>query len=453
MTRTIRIRRGLDIPIAGAPEQSIVDGPKIARVALDGRDYPGLKPRMLVKPGDKVDLGQPLFIDKRDLSVPYTAPGKGTVVAVNRGARRALECIEIELAEGGDTPPMFDPLGDDDIAHADRAELAERLRQSGLWTALRTRPYSRVPHSDGVPCSIFVTAIDTVPLCADPRVIVAPQADAFATGLRVLSRLTDGPVHLCTGSDWDVAVGDVERVQHVAFQGPHPAGLAGTHIHFLDPAGRDRVVWYIGYQDVIAIGHTLASGTIDTRRVVALSGDCVRKPRLVATRLGASTDDLVRGEIDEPGTCRVITGSVLTGRKAAGGNAYLGRYHNQVSVIGEGGERRRFGWLGWWPRRYSAGAALVKRSGHRKRIVFDTSMNGRYTSMLPMKVFDRVMPLDILPSPLFRALLVEDTDQAQALGCLELDEEDLALCSFVCPAKQDYGVALRMNLNEIERGG
>ncbi len=453
MVRTIRIRRGLDIPVAGTPEQSIHDGPEHTQVALDGRDYPGLKPRMLVAPGDQVDLGQPLFIDKRDPQVRYTAPGKGTVVAVNRGARRALECIEIKLEEGGGLQAMFDPLTDDDIARRDRAELASRLQQSGLWTALRTRPYSCVPRSDSVPRSIFVTAIDTAPLCADPRVVIDPNVDAFTTGLRVLARLTAGAVYLCTGTGWDTAVGDVERVQRVEFQGPHPAGLAGTHIHLLDPAGVERIVWYIGYQDVIAIGHTMTSGTVDTRRVIALAGDRVRKPRLLSARVGVSTDDIVRGEIDEPGSCRVISGSLLTGRKAAGGNAYLGRYHNQVCVIREGGERRRFGWLGLWPRRYSAGTTILKRSGHRRKLAFDTAMNGRYTSMLPMRVFERVMPLDILPSPLFRALLVKDTDQAQALGCLELDEEDLALCSFLCPAKQDYGAALRMNLDEIERGG
>ncbi len=453
MVHTIRIRKGLDIPVAGAPEQSIHDGPEHTQVALDGRDYPGLKPRMLVKPSDKVDLGQPLFIDKRDPVVPFTAPGKGTVVAVNRGARRALECVEIQLDESGDVDVMFDPLTDDEIGRQDRAALASRLQESGLWTALRTRPYSRVPQSDSVPRAIFVTAIDTAPLSADPHVVVRPHAGAFTTGLRVLTRLTEGPVYLCTGSDWDVSVGDVERLKRVVFTGPHPAGLAGTHIHFLDPAGRERIVWYIGYQDVVAIGYTMASGTIDTRRVIALGGDRVRRPRLFSTRLGVSIDGIVQGEIDEPGACRVISGSLLTGRKAAGGNAYLGRYHNQVCVIREGGERRRFGWLGLWPRTFTASATVLKRSGHRKRFAFDTSMNGRFTSMLPLRLFEQVMPFDILPSPLFRALLVKDTDQAQALGCLELDEEDLALCSFLCPAKQDYGVALRMNLDQIERDG
>ena len=453
MARTIRIRKGLDVPVAGAPDQVVHDGPQHTHVALDGRDYPGLKPRMLVKPGDKVGLGQPLFIDKRDPVVQYTAPGSGTVTAVNRGARRALECVDIELVEGNGSDITFDPLLESDIRTQDRTELASRLQQTGLWTAFRTRPFNRVPQSDAEPRSIFVTAIDTAPLCADPRVVVRSDAPAFSSGLRALSRLTQGPVFLCTGKDWDVKVAGVEGIQHMQFTGPHPAGLAGTHIHFLDPAGPQRTVWHIGYQDVLAIGRSLTTGTIDTRRVVAVGGDAVNNPRLLSTRLGASTDEITQGEVDEPGTCRVISGSVLAGRRAAGGNAFLGRYHNQVSVIREGGERRRFGWLGLWPRKYSAGATFLKRSGHRRKYAFDTSMNGRFSGMLPLRVFEQVMPLDIMPSPLFRALLVMDTDQAVALGCLELSEEDLALCSFVCPAKQDYGAALRMNLDQIERDG
>lgn len=453
MVRTIDIRKGLDVPIGGVPEQSIHDGPVVSHVALDGRDYTGLRPRLLVKPGDRVTLGQPMFVDKRDPAVMFTAPGSGTVMAVNRGARRALESIEIELGDEQHCEFGVDPIDDDAIDRMDRTELASQLQQSGLWTAFRTRPYSRVPTSDSTPRSIFVTATDTAPLSADPRVVIAQEPEAFTTGLRVLSRLTAGTVFLCTDSGWNIKVEDTERLERVEFSGPHPAGLVGTHIHYLDPVGAGRMVWSVGYQDVLAIGRTLTSGVPDTRRVIALAGDCVGHPRLLTTRLGASTDDLVRGEVEAPGDCRVITGCVLSGRRAGGVNACLGRYHNQVSVIREGGERRRFGWLGLWPRRYSAGATFLKRRGHRRTFGFDTAMNGRFSGMLPLLAFDQVMPLDILPSPLFRALLVMDTDQAQALGCLELAEEDLALASFVCPAKQDYGRALRMNLEQIERDG
>lgn len=453
MSLQIRIRHGLDIPISGTPEQSAYPGPPIQHVALSGLDYPGLKPKLLVAPGDTVGLGQALVVDKRDPAVQYTSPGQGTVVAANRGARRILETIVIRLEESGLPDLSFDALTDEEIRRLDRGSVASRLHESGLWAAFRTRPYSRVPLAQDIPHSIFVTAIDTQPLAADPRVVIQPQATAFASGLLVVSRLTPGAVHLCTGPGWNISIPEMEHLQQVEFTGPHPAGLPGTHIHHLDPVGPDRTVWHIGYQDVIAIGKLFTAGEIHTERVIALGGDRISEPQLISTRLGASTDEIVKDRIEDPDTCRVISGSVLTGRLAAGNQAYLGRYQNQVSVIREDGHQSLFGWLGLLPRLYTASSFLLKKTGHRRKLAFTTSQNGRFAAMLPLGLFEKVMPLDILSSPLLRALMVKDTDQAQALGCLELDEEDLALCSFVCPAKYDYGAVLRTNLEQIEKEG
>jgi Na+-transporting NADH:ubiquinone oxidoreductase subunit A len=304
-----------------------------------------------------------------------------------------------------------------------------------------------------VPRSIFVTAIDTRPLCADPQIVVAGKSDDFAAGLRVLSLLTPGPVYLCTRPGWDFETPGLDRLRRVEFSGPHPAGLPGTHIHNLDPVGAGRQVWHIGYQDLIAVGKLFSNGTIDTSRVIALGGDCVDEPRLVSTRQGASTEELLRGSVRNRQECRVISGSVLDGRTAAGGLAFLGRYHNQVSLIREAGGKHLLGWMGLVPRRFTAVTVSLRRIGQNSRVPFSTAQNGRFSGMIPLRVFEKVTPLDILPSPLFRALMVKDTDQAQALGCLELDEEDLALCSFVCPAKYDYGAVLRSNLDQIEKEG
>jgi Na+-transporting NADH:ubiquinone oxidoreductase subunit A len=453
MTRRYRIKSGLDIPVAGEAGRTVQSGRKVSHVALCGHDYPGLKPRLLVAKGDSVSLGQPLFIDKRDPAVNFASPGRGTVVAVNRGVRRVLETIVVRLHDTGGPDLRFEALSERKIQKLDRRQVADRLLRSGLWTAFRTRPFSKVPHSGSVPGSIFVTAIDTRPLAADPRVIVRRDEKAFETGLRVVTKLTEGPVFLCTAPGWDLGKPDIDRLQTVEFAGPHPAGLPGTHIHFLNPVGARYTVWHIGYQDVIAAGKLFSSGKIETERVVAFGGDPVLEPRLISTRLGAALEELTRDGIRDEDNCRVISGSVLCGRTAAGSLAFLGRYHNQVSVLREGGDRRLFGWLGLVSRRFSAASTILKASGHRRRHAFTTAQNGRYSGMMPMRVFERVMPLDILPSPLFRALLVKDTDQAQALGCLELDEEDLALCSFVCPAKNDYGAVLRINLDQIEREG
>jgi Na+-transporting NADH:ubiquinone oxidoreductase subunit A len=449
----IQITRGLDIPLAGEPEQSILSKALIRQVALCGPDYAGLKPRLQVAEGDKVGPLQPLFIDKRDPAVQYCAPGRGTVISINRGARRVLQSVVVELEDSAVEEPAFEALSMEQVYRLLREEIVARLLQSGLWTAFRTRPFSQVPHSASAPRAIFVTAIDTRPLAADPMVAIRAEAEAFSAGLHVMSRLTRGTVNLCTAPEWDIPVPDVDGLRVVQFSGPHPAGLPGTHIHYLYPVSLERVVWHIGYQDVIAIGKLFSAGVINYRRIVALSGASVGRPRLVEARLGASIKDLMQEEIPEPESCRVISGSVLGGRTASKGFDYLGRYHDQVSVIEEGGSKRFMGWTDVLPHRYSAARTFKRKTGQRFKFALPTSQNGRFTGMVPMRAWEKVMPLDILPSPLFRALLVTDTEQAQALGCLELDEEDLSLCAFVCPAKIDYSLFLRLNLNQIQREG
>ncbi len=434
----IAIKKGLDIPLSGPPKQAIHTAREVGEVALLGADFVGLKPKLLVSPGDRVGLGQPLFHDKKDPLVQYTAPGSGTITAVNRGARRVLQSVVIELDEHAGEEKRFTAVKAQELAQLDEKTVREVLLTSGLWTALRTRPYSRVPHSGSSPRSLFVTAIDTQPLAADPEVIIDGHREAFNQGLQVLTRLTTGPVYLCTGAGWHGDEPDIDRLQRVEFTGPHPAGLAGTHIHHLAPVSAEGCVWHIGYQDVIAIGKLFTSGRIWTERVVALGGEPVANPRLLQTRTGASIDDLLRGELAESIACRAISGSTLTGRTASGKQAFLGHYHQQISVIRESGHKPRlFGWL-------------RAPDGKEK---FTTGLHGRPTAMVPVGEFERVMPLDLLPVPLLRALLVKDTDLAQALGCLELDEEDLALCAYVCPAKYDYGAVLRANLEQIEREG
>lgn len=408
---------------------------------------------MLVSEGDGVKLGQALFVDKHHPGIPYCSPGTGKVVAINRGPRRVFHSVVVELEDQATGAVLHEPFTHNRILRLERTEAAERLRESGLWTAFRQRPFNRVPVAGTVPRSIFVTAIDTRPLAADPRVVIREQVEAFANGLRVLPVLTDGPVFLCTAPDWDIQIPESERIRHVEFAGPHPAGLPGTHIHFLDPVGPGREAWHVGYQDVIAIGKLFGEGRLDFSKVVALGGSCIPEPRLVRTRMGASVFELAAPCIDDGWSCRAISGSVLGGRTAEAGLAYMGRFHNQVSAIPEGGDRHLFGWTGVFPWRYSAARTFLRQAGHSRRFNITTAQNGRFSGMIPTRAFEKVMPMDILPSLLFRALLVKDTDQAQALGCLELDEEDLALCSFVCPAKIDYGTALRINLQQIEREG
>lgn len=447
----INIRRGLDLPIAGVPEQAIKDGPTIRTVALLGPDYVGMKPTMEVAVGDHVKLGQLLFTDKKTPGVRYTSPGAGVVTAINRGERRAFRSVVIELE--GDEQETFQQYAEQQLSGLERAAVVDNLVQSGLWTALRTRPYSKVPSPESTARSIFVTAIDTNPLAANPALIIAANVADFNNGLRVLTRLTDGPVHLCTAADGaSDGLGVVEGVEQHQFSGPHPAGLVGTHIHFVDPVSASKTVWTIGYQDVIAVGKLFTTGRLEVSRVVSLAGPQVANPRLMKTRLGASLTELTEGELNE-GENRVISGSVLAGHTGKGDLAYLGRYHTQVSVILEGRQRELLRYLSLGKTRHSATPIYLSSLTKGKRFAFTSNTNGSERAMVPIGSYEKVMPLDILPTQLLRALIVGDTETAQQLGCLELDEEDLALCTYVCVGKYEYGPILRENLSRIEKEG
>ncbi|MCB1664317.1 MAG: Na(+)-translocating NADH-quinone reductase subunit A [Gammaproteobacteria bacterium] len=448
----IKITRGLDLPILGAPEQLIENARRARSVALLGRDYVGMKPTMAVKEGDRVKLGQPLFEDKKTPGVIYTAPGAGVVREINRGERRTFLSLVIDL-DDQEEQVEFPAHSTEELAGLNREAIVSTLVSSGQWTTLRTRPYSKVPAIDAVPHALFINAMDTNPLAANPEIVARESADAFIAGINVLARLTDGKVFLCralASFDGLEKQGLAANVQVEEFSGPHPAGLSGTHIHYLAPVSLKRQAWTINYQDVIAIGKLFSTGRISVERVVALAGPQVEKPRLLKTRVGVSLDELTAGEL-LGGENRVISGSVLSGRKASGVESYLGRYHLQVSVIREGRERVLLGYLSPGKDRHSALGIYLSSLLKGRKFAFTSSTNGSARAMVPVGSYERVMPLDILPTQLLRSLIVGDIETAQNLGALELDEEDLALCTYVCPGKYEYGPILRDNLTRIEK--
>jgi Na+-transporting NADH:ubiquinone oxidoreductase subunit A len=445
-----RIKEGLDIPLGGKPEPVISNAASVTTVGLVGWDTPGLKPKMAVAAGDRVKLGQVLFVDKRNPAVNYTAPGCGTVRAINRGERRVLNSVVIEL--DGDAAESWPSIAAHDIDSLDTERIRNTLCESGLWTALRTRPFGRVPQPDATPHSIFITATNTNPLAVDPALVIAEDKEAFVTGARLVAKLSGGKTYVCTRTGADVPCPDGEQFQHAEFSGPHPAGLVGTHIHLLDPVSITRTVWHIGYQNTMAIGRLFLSGRLPTERVIALGGPMVRKPRLLRTLRGASTADILAGELHK-GNARVISGSVLSGHRASGALGWLGAYHNQISVIAEGSPREFLSWMRPGHNKYSSLRAYAATFLHKGDFDLTSSQNGSPRAMVSTGSFERVMPLDILPTPLLKSLIVRDTESAQQLGCLELDEEDLALCSFVCNGKYNYGPHLRKALDEIEANG
>ncbi|WP_448674924.1 Na(+)-translocating NADH-quinone reductase subunit A [Enterobacter hormaechei] len=445
-----RIRKGLDLPISGVPEQHVTTGASIHHVAIVGDDYVGMRPAMLVQEGDRVIKGQALFEDKKNPGVMFTAPASGTVVAIHRGERRVLQSVVIQIE--GDEKREFARFDAADLATLSHDAVQTQLLESGLWTALRTRPYSKTPVPGTVPAAIFVTAIDTNPLSADPQPLILAERNAFDAGLSVLTRLTPGKVHVCQASGGKLGGHPQGQVAFNEFAGPHPAGLVGTHIHFLEPVSLTKQVWHLNYQDVIAIGKLFTTGELCAERIIAIGGPQATQPRLVRTLLGADLTALLAGETKE-GENRIISGSVLSGRHATGPMAWLGRFHLLVSVVLEGREKELFGWVLPGAEKYSVTRTTLGHFLRRKLFNFSTSTNGGERAMVPIGNYERVMPLDILPTVLLRDLLAGDTDGAQALGCLELDEEDLALCTYVCPGKYEYGPVLREVLTRIEQEG
>ncbi len=447
--RMITIKKGLDLPIAGTPSQVINDGKTIKKVALLGEEYVGMRPTMHVRVGDEVKKAQILFEDKKNPGVKFTAPAAGKVIEVNRGAKRVLQSVVIEVA--GEEQVIFDKFEAAQLSGLDREVIKTQLVESGLWTALRTRPFSKVPAIESATKAIFVTAMDTNPLAAKPELIINEQQEAFIAGLDILSALTEGKVYVCK-SGTSLPRSSQSNVEEHVFDGPHPAGLAGTHMHFLYPVNAENVAWSINYQDVIAFGKLFLTGELYTDRVISLAGPVVNNPRLVRTVMGASLDDLTDSEL-MPGEVRVISGSVLTGTHATGPHAYLGRYHQQVSVLREGREKELLGWAMPGKNKFSVTRSFLGHLFKGQLFNMTTSTNGSDRSMVPIGSYERVMPLDMEPTLLLRDLCAGDSDSAQVLGALELDEEDLALCTFVCPGKYEYGQLLRECLDKIEKEG
>jgi len=450
----IKTKKGLDLPITGGPEQAIFSNAGASStVALLGPDYVGLKPSIKVSEGDKVKLGDVLFADKDYPEVVYTSPASGIVKSINRGERRSLASVVVSIS--GNDSVKFKSYSAGKLASLTREEVKEGLLVSGMWTSLRTRPYSKVPDPSAIPNSLFITAIDTSPLAANPEVVIADRANDFQNGLVVVSKLTNGQVFLCKAPTATIELPKLDRLEVAEFEGPHPAGLVGTHIHFLDPVGPTKTVWHLDYQSVIAIGALFTSGKLSVERVVSLAGSMITHPRLVRTRVGASLGDLIRGQVKDGKEVRVISGSVLFGRQAEGWSDYLGRFSNQVTVIAENREREFMGWINPMGNKFSflnvLMSSLPKERG--RKLSFSTTKYGSPRAIVPVGVFEDVLPMDILPTQLLRYLVVGDTDMAQSLGCLELDEEDLALCTFVDPGKHDFGPVLRTNLTQIEKEG
>jgi len=446
----IKIKQGLDLPIAGSPGGKLSDPKKVRSVALLGNDYNGLKASVLVEPGQKVKLGQTLFLDKKNPGVKFTSPGGGTIQAVNRGLRRSLQSIVIDL-DNDEEEVSFNL---EDLQSVDPYKIRDNLIDSGLWTSLRKRPFSKIPSIEEVPSSIFINAMDTNPLSLDPELVISLNKEHFYRGIEILKRLTEGKVYICASTNSSIEIEGSSQLEKHIFSGPHPAGLSGTHMHFISPPTLTNINWHISYADVISFGEFFSSGKLPTKKYISLAGPQVEDPKIFLTRIGASTDEICNGEL-KPADNRVISGSVIGGKEAIGAFAYLGKYHNQISVIEEASpeDRELFDWGRLGFNRYSFIPLFISNFLKSKKYNLKTLMYGPDRAILPIGTYEKVFPLEMLITVLLRYIVVGDTEKIQSLGGLELDEEDLALCSFVCPSKYDFGSLLKENLARIEVEG
>ena len=431
------IKKGLDLPISGAPSLELEDSSKISSVAILGSDFVGLKPTMLVKVGDCVQSGQKVLEDKKNPGVYITAPASGTISSINRGDKRRFISVEIDT-DIENSPKVFEEA-------IGKEQIINLLQESGLWSAFRTRPFNRTPKINTLPDAVFINACDTNPLSADPFNIIKDDQDLFNLGLLTLVEAFNVPIHCCfQNSDFSTAI---DSIKYHQFSGPHPSGLTSTHIHNIYPVGKDRLVWTLGFQECISLGYLIKNKEIRTSKVIALSGEGVSEPKLIRTNYGANISSLTAGKVDD--TSRLISGSVIYGHSADSAMNYLGAFHNQVSAIPDQYDEPFMSWLMPGSKIHSKLNVFISSFIKPEKFNFNTAMNGSDRAIVPISSYEEVMPMDILVIQLLKSLATYDLEMLIDLGVLELCDEDMALCSYVCPSKYDYSSLLSANLEMI----
>ncbi|TVR73957.1 MAG: Na(+)-translocating NADH-quinone reductase subunit A [Marinilabiliales bacterium] len=442
MSKVIRLRKGLNIPLKGKAEKVLVNPGLPDKFAVKPGDFPGIRPKMLVKPDDEVKAGTPLFFDKYNPDVMFTSPVSGRVVAVNRGERRKI--LEVVIKHSGSMD--HEEFEKADPASLDRDAITKLLLKSGLWPMFRQRPYGIIPRPGDRPRSIFISGFDTAPLAPDYDFVMQDSGNEFRKGIDVIKKLTEGKVYLSLNADYppsDVFAG-IDGLEVNYFSGPHPSGNVGVHIHHLDPVHKNGRVWYINPQDVLVLGRLFMNGIVDFSRIVALTGSEVVKPRYFRSVMGASVDILVRDNLIE-GNNRFISGNVLTGSRIPS-DGFIGFYDSQVTVIPEGNHYRFMGWAEPGFDRFSSSRTFFSWLMPGRKYRHDTNYNGGERAYVITGEYEKVLPMDIIPQQLVKAIMVEDIDKMENLGIYELVEEDLALCEYVCTSKIEVQTLLRRGI-------
>lgn len=447
MAVSITLRKGLDIKISGKPEKVFAGDIDPAFYGVKPVDFPGLIPKICVKTGDRVSAGSPLFYNKMNPVIQFTSPVSGVVREVVRGDRRKL--LEIVVEKEGNDFAVFEKIGKEKL---NRETVRENLLKSGLWPAIRQRPYHIVANPDETPKSVFISGFDTSPLAPDYNFIsYNSNGSFFRTGIAAIATLTDGKVNLVlNGKEQPPEIlNGIQGVEVSYFSGPHPAGNVGIHIHHIDPVNKGEKVWHVNFQDVYAIGRLFEEGIYRPERIVALTGSEVLNPQYYRMLSGGSVAPLLNGNVHS-GDLRYISGNVLTGSRIEP-NGYLGYYDSQVTVIPEGNYHEFFGWASPGFRKYSFTKTFASALFPKKEYTFDTNYHGSERAFVITGHYEKVLPMDIYPMHLLKAILVEDIEGMENLGIYEVAEEDFALCEFICPSKIEIQSIIRKGIDLMIR--
>ncbi len=450
MPKTIKIRKGLNIPLLGSAERILQTAPSADVYAIKPPDFHGLTPKMLVKEGDPVKAGTPLFYDKYNEKILFTSPVSGTFQEVVRGEKRRI----MEVLVKPDGKEDYIDFGAASVASLSREQIIERLLLSGSWPFIRQRPYSVIANPDDHPGAIFVSAFSSAPLAPDYDFLVNGLEDLFQTGLDAIAKLTDGDLHLSVNAKntKSVAFLQAKGVKLHYFEGPHPAGNVGIQIHHIAPLNKGDVVWYLDVQDLIIIGRLFDKGVFDATRIVALTGPEVLSPRYYRIKTGAQLLSITGNNLhrQKEMNCRIISGDALTGTKVEE-KGYLGFYDNQVTVIPEGNENEFLGWLIPNPNRYSMSRTWPSFLMPWKKYRHDTNVRSGERPFVMTGVYEKVLPMDVMPMQLLKAIMINDIDKMEQLGIYEVAPEDFALCEYVCPSKIEIQGIIRGGLDTIRK--
>jgi len=447
MSRSIRLKKGFDIRLDGIAQKRLAGTVSPVMFGVKPIDFPGLIPKLEVKPGVEVLAGTPLFHDKLRPEIKFTSPVSGKIVSVERGDRRKM--LEVVIERDGTGSVDF---GKADTENISAGQIKGHLLESGLWPAIRQRPYHVVANPDDQPKSIFISCFDTAPLAPDYNFILEnTSVSSFRTGISALSKLTRGKIHLVlkgNGVDNNIFDG-IDGVEKSFFSGPHPAGNVGVHIHHLDPLNKGEFVWYVNFQDVISIGRLFEEGIYRPEKIFAVTGSEVINPQYYSIMSGGAVTQIISGNV-KAGEQRYISGNVLTGTKI-GYEGFLGFYDSQITVIPEGNYHEFFGWAAPGLNKYSFSRTFLSSLIPKRSYKLDTNFHGGERAFVVTGQYEKVVPMDIFPMQLLKAIIAQDIDMMENLGIYEVAEEDFALCEFICPSKIEIQSVLRNGLDLMRK--